>query len=296
MFVCPKCKTPLEEYRCHVCLKEYATYSGIPDFLTADGNDERLRLASVYNEIYSAHSDAFEDQGRRSDFRAYFAALVAEIAPGSLLEVGCGEGALLADMHHAPKCGIDPSIQALMRAQRRSESALAVATAENLPFPDHSFNAVTAVGVMEFFADTDAALAEIFRVLVEGGAYVALVHLDMSFGERIRQKLREYLIPRPRPIRFARWLAKTVYKLRKPIRQPQRRISTIEAASDCFRRIGFSVERVVTQQNAPEAHLAGEHVVIFVARRPSDGQDGKRRPTATGKYAGSGLCDSSMQA
>lgn len=270
MFVCPTCKAALEDYRCRVCLKEYATYSGIPDFISADGDDGQRRLASLYDGIYSAHSVVFEDQGRRSDFRAYFAALVAEVAPGSLLEVGCGEGALLADMRHAPKCGIDPSIQALIRAQQKTESVLAVATAEHLPFSDRSFNAVTAVGVMEFFADTDAALSEIFRVLVAGGAYVALVHLDMGFGERIRQKLREYLIPRPRPIRFARWLAKTLYKLYRPIRQPQRRNNTLEAANDSLRRSGFSVERVITRRNAPEARLAGEHVVIFVARRPLD--------------------------
>ena len=275
MFVCPKCKTPLEEYRCRVCLEEYTTYSGIPDFLSADGGADRRKLASIYDGIYSAHSDVFEDQGRRSDFRAYFADLLAEIAPGSLLEVGCGEGALLADMRHAPKCGIDPSIQALLRAQRRTDCALAVATAEQLPFSDRSFNAVTAVGVMEFFGDTDSALTEIFRVLVEGGAYVALVQLDMSFGERVRQKIREYLIPRPRPIRFGRWLVKTFYKFHKPIRQPQRRISTLDAANDCFRRSGFSVERVITRRNTPEAHLAGEHVVIFVARRPLAWQDRK---------------------
>ncbi len=87
------------------------------------------------------------------------------MAPGSLLEVGCGEGALLADMRHAPKCGIDPSIQALIRAaQRKTGSALAVATAEQLPFSDRSFDAVTAVGVTEFLADTDSALTEISRV------------------------------------------------------------------------------------------------------------------------------------
>ena len=268
MFVCPTCKGSLEDYRCGACSKEYATRFGIPDFLSGDGDHDRRSLASVYDGIYSAHSDVFEDQGRRADFRAYFAALVAEMAPGSLLEVGCGEGALLADMRHAPKCGIDPSIQALIRARRRTESSLAVATAEQLPFSDRSFNAVTAVGVMEFFADTDKALSEIFRVLVAGGAYVALVHLDMSLGERIRQKLREYLVPRPRPIRFARWLAKTFYKLYKPIRQPQRRNCTLGAASDCLRRSGFTVDRVITRQNAPQAPLAGEHVVILVARRP----------------------------
>lgn len=268
MFVCPTCKTPLDHYRCRVCSKEYATYSGIPDFIAAGDSDDQRRLAKVYDGIYSAHNDVFEDQGRRSDFRAYFAALVADVAPGALLEVGCGEGALLAEMSHVPKCGIDPSIQALLRAQRRVDGVLAVATAEQLPFSDRSFDAVTAVGVMEFFADTDSALTEISRVLVPGGAYVALVHLNMSFAGRVRQKLREYLIPRPRPIRFARWLAKTLYKLYKPIRQPQRRNSTLASANDCLQRNGFTVERAITRRNAPEAPLAGEHVVIFVARRP----------------------------
>lgn len=268
LFACPTCKASLDENQCRVCLKEYATHSGIPNFLSDDGVDDRRSLASIYDGIYSAHSAVFEDQGRRSDFRAYFAALVADMAPGSLLEVGCGEGALLAEMRHAPKCGIDPSIQALLRAQRKTDASLAVATAEQLPFSDGSFDAVAAVGVMEFFADTDSALSEIFRVLVAGGAYVSLIHLDMSFGERIRQKLREYLIPRPRPIRFVRWLAKTCYKLYKPIRQPQRRNCTLGAASDCLQRAGFSLEKVITRKNTPGAPLAGEHVVILVARRP----------------------------
>jgi ubiquinone/menaquinone biosynthesis C-methylase UbiE len=268
MFVCPRCKARLEAYRCRGCAIEYAVHAGIPDFLSIDGENSPSEIAIVYDTIYSAHEDAFEDQGRGAAFRAYFAALAADVAPGSLLEVGCGEGQLLADMSHAPKYGIEPSLQALMRARRRAAGVLAVATAEHLPLPDRSFNAVTAVGVMEHFADTDAALKEIFRVLVPGGAYLALIHLEMGFGERVRQKLRDYLIPRPRPIKFARWLAKKFYKLYKPIRQPQRRNNTVESASDCLQRSGFTVERVISRRNSREAPLAGEHVVILVARRP----------------------------
>jgi hypothetical protein len=88
----------------------------------------------------------------------------------------------------------------------------------------------------------------------------------MSTAARLRLKLKEYLFPRFRPIALARWLWKKVYR---PIKQPMRRSYTIESASDCLRRNGFSIEHTITKDSNPDAPLAGAHVVILVTRKAS---------------------------
>lgn len=265
MFVCPKCKGSLRQLTCEACNAEYDSLSGIPYFLTTKGQQSSSALGQIYDAIYSAHDNVWEDQGREGNFRRYFADLALGLAPGSLLEVGCGEGLLLSAMRHSEKAGIDPSIHALVRAQKRTPGQFAAAQAEFLPFPDSYFNAVTAVGVMEHFSDPDAATRDILRVLRPGGAYIALIHLDMGAKERLRLKVREYLFPRFRPFKFAKWLVKKIYK---PISQPMRRSYTVSTAENCLTRNGFAMEKVISLETAPQAPLAGKHVVILIARKP----------------------------
>jgi hypothetical protein len=117
---------------------------------------------------------------------------------------------------------------------------------------------------MEHFADPDAATAEIRRVLVNGGHYVALIHTDMTRLQRLTLKLREFFVPRFRPMALASWIKK---KFWRPIRQPLRKSYTIESARDCLERGGLVVKRILTRQTDPAAPLAGAHVVIFVAQK-----------------------------
>src|SRR5262249_47196970 len=113
--------------------------------------------------------------GRADSFQEYFAGLVSAVPHARLLEIGCGEGILLAALPGTGKHGIDPSIHALQRARLRSNAELAVARCEQLPFPSAGLDVVVAVGVMEHFEDVDAATAEIARVLAPGGHYIALI-------------------------------------------------------------------------------------------------------------------------
>jgi SAM-dependent methyltransferase len=98
---------------------------------------------------------------------------VAGIRSGSrVLDVGCGSGeflGMLADAGAIPT-GIDPARGMVDLARARVRGAdLRVGLAESLPWPDASFDVVTAINALQFADDPDAALAEIARVTVPGG-------------------------------------------------------------------------------------------------------------------------------
>jgi ubiquinone/menaquinone biosynthesis C-methylase UbiE len=261
MYACPKCKTKLIELRCDRCGVTYPTVHEIPCFIVAGPGDGGEELRRTYDDIYRHHEDVWIDQGRSEQFQSYFAKLIGPA--NRVLELGCGEGTLLAAVASAHKYGIDPSIHALVRARRRSSADCAVARAEELPFQTASFDVVIAVGVMEHFENPDEATAEVRRVLAPEGRYVALIHTDMTARDRLTLKAREFFYPHPRPMALFRWIRKKIWH---PIVQPLRRSYTIDTARQCLERNGFSVRQIITRETHRDAPLAGRHVVIFVAQ------------------------------
>jgi SAM-dependent methyltransferase len=264
MYACPKCKIPLTELTCRRCGLNYPIQHEIPCFLVAQPGDSDAELSRTYDYIYRHHEDVWIDQGRSEQFQAYLGKLARSFSTNRVLELGCGEGTLLAALDAAHKYGIDPSIHALVRARRRSAAECAVARAEELPFPSGSFDLVIAVGVMEHFEKPDEATAEVRRVLAPAGRYIALIHTDMTARDRLALKAREFLYPRPRPLSLIKWIRKKIWH---PIVQPLRKSYTLEAARHCLERNGFTVKQVITHETQPDAPLAGRHVVIFVAQR-----------------------------
>jgi SAM-dependent methyltransferase len=261
MYACPKCKMQLTELACQRCGVTYPSVQGIPCFIVTRPGDGGEELRRTYDDIYRHHEDVWIDQGRSEQFQSYFANLVGPT--NRILELGCGEGTLLAALVGGHKYGIDPSIHALVRARRRSAAECAVARAEELPFPSGSFDLVIAVGVMEHFENPDEATAEVRRVLAPAGRYVALIHTDMTTSGRLALKAREFLYPRPRPLALFKWIRK---KLWHPIVQPLRKSYTIDSARQCLERNGLAVKRIITLETEPDAPLAGRHVVIFIAQ------------------------------
>jgi ubiquinone/menaquinone biosynthesis C-methylase UbiE len=105
------------------------------------------------------------------------------------LDVGCGSGLLtaaLADrLGAANVAAADPSESLLAACAARVPGAdVRRAPAEELPWPDASFEAVLSQLVLNFVADADAAVAEMRRVAVPGGA-LASCTWDYADGMRM---------------------------------------------------------------------------------------------------------------
>jgi ubiquinone/menaquinone biosynthesis C-methylase UbiE len=266
MYTCPDCRTALVQLKCPSCQRQFAERGGFPVFLsTQESLKEAPEIVGSYDRIYSVHEDVWEDQGRTPEFIRFFAGRLNAGKPRRTLEVGCGEGFLLAATAADEKFATDLSVEALAKAKQKSPQAnLSVALAERLPFPDDSFDAVSSVGVMEHFLDDKAATREILRVLRPGGTYTALIHVARSVPQKIRQKIDEFVVP-PRPIRFLRWLFGK--KLMNRITQPVQRGYTRHSAKAILEAAGFRVKEVLHRGEDPKLPLVGPHVVIYVAEK-----------------------------
>lgn len=98
--------------------------------------------------------------------------LASLTADDRFLDIGCGPGAALehAAATGAEVAGVDPSPSMVDRASKRVPDAdVRVASAEDLPFPDDHFTVVVNVASFHHWADRDAGLREVLRVLAPGG-------------------------------------------------------------------------------------------------------------------------------
>ena len=115
-----------------------------------------------------------------------FRVIIAELAltrDDRLVEIGCGGGAFLkaALASGCRAAAIDHSAEMVRLARDANHDAVAAGRldvregdAASLPFPDAAFTCAAMTGVLGFLPDPVRALAEIRRVLVRGGRFVAL--------------------------------------------------------------------------------------------------------------------------
>jgi SAM-dependent methyltransferase len=125
-----------------------------------------------------ATAKAYEDLFVPSLFRQWapLLARAAHISPGNrVLDVACGTGILAREL--AAWVGASGSVTGLDPMPGMLEVAKQIApsiewkqgTAEDLPFPDQSFDAVVSQFGFVFFTDRAKSLREILRVLTRGG-------------------------------------------------------------------------------------------------------------------------------
>lgn len=101
--------------------------------------------------------------------------LLLNVAPGgSLLDVGCGTGALMLPAQEAvgsggQAVGVDVSLAMLHRASSHGVRPLVAAGLPDLPFRDRSFDGVAASLVLSHVASWEEALRDMVRVLRPGG-------------------------------------------------------------------------------------------------------------------------------
>ena len=124
--------------------------------------------------VYDAEYDKPTGYALRSRMTAVLQ-LVGD-GPGEVVDAGMGAGRLLSELARRgwTVSGVDASAAMVAVARQRlpgRAAAIVHAKVEELPFPSSSFDAGVATGVLEY-ADVDAALRELHRVLRPGGTAV----------------------------------------------------------------------------------------------------------------------------
>jgi len=90
-----------------------------------------------------------------------------------ILDIGCGEGALLHKLEYFG-IGVDLNISRLMLAKEKELDVL-MADGTNLPFQDEQFNTVVSMEVLEHVPDMALMMKDVHRVLMPGGTWVVSV-------------------------------------------------------------------------------------------------------------------------
>jgi SAM-dependent methyltransferase len=158
---------------------------------------ETAPVDRFYEDAYSLAGAQAESGGR---WRALSAAAkadhvielcaVASIEPGSVVEVGCGDGAVLAALHSRSfakrLCGFEISAAAVAIAQQRSElDAVTRFDGAHLPVADRTFDLAILSHVLEHVADPVALLRETART---AHAVIVEVPLEANLSARRKSK------------------------------------------------------------------------------------------------------------
>jgi demethylmenaquinone methyltransferase/2-methoxy-6-polyprenyl-1,4-benzoquinol methylase len=134
-------------------------------------------LPSRYDQLSAALSFWQDPRWRR--------ALVDEVAPRAqerILDVATGTGMVTAELRRRADCsvvGLDQSKEMLAAARVRfandaSRVELVEGQAEELPFDDESFDALTVTYLLRYVDDPPATLRELARVVRPGGRVASL--------------------------------------------------------------------------------------------------------------------------
>lgn len=130
---------------------------------------------------FDRQAAAYDTGIQGSHARALYPYLLQEIGRtwgDRVLDVGCGTGALLAQIlsedAHRQVAGLDLSANMLDQARQRlgDRAVLIQGDSAHLPFPDRSFDIVVCCDSFHHYPDPQAVLAEVSRVLEFGGTFL----------------------------------------------------------------------------------------------------------------------------
>ncbi len=149
--------------------------AGIPGTVIVVALDEKALRGSSFGAVAAAYAE------HRPDYPEAAVRWALEPAPGQrVLDLGAGTGKLTAALVAlgADVTAVEPDPAMMAELRRRLPGARALAgTAESIPLPDASVDAVVAGQALHWF-DMTVAGPEIARVLVPGGILAGLWNFD----------------------------------------------------------------------------------------------------------------------
>lgn len=151
-------------------------------FVATEGVYLGRRVVVVLYDLYASRYDKIKDYYREHEQMYLAQPIMEKIAPHQsplVLDVATGTGRLPLAMMRHPQfqgrvVGTDLSRQMLRRAVKNlyvfeERVSFIWSPAEDLPFPDNSFDVVTCLEALEFMTDPRTVLCELARVLRPGG-------------------------------------------------------------------------------------------------------------------------------
>jgi 2-polyprenyl-3-methyl-5-hydroxy-6-metoxy-1,4-benzoquinol methylase len=142
--------------------------SHLPDVAPAGGGPIAVPTGNTFDKYGSTNPVV---RRLMAGFEGTLHRLFTRAAPESVLDVGCGEGVLTfqwaEQLGDRPVLGIDladPKLHAEWETRRRPNLEFREMPAEDLPFPDRSFDLAAAIEVLEHVPDPEATMAEMARV------------------------------------------------------------------------------------------------------------------------------------
>jgi ubiquinone/menaquinone biosynthesis C-methylase UbiE len=122
--------------------------------------------------------------------------------PSAILDVGCGTGKLLksaeARFPGAKLVGVDAAIEMVKYAQTSNPTGaiqFQQAMAEELPFPNASFDLVFSTMTFHHWSNQTRGIAEVARILTPGGRWVLADFVASGFMRQVRSLLRLHQFP-----------------------------------------------------------------------------------------------------
>jgi SAM-dependent methyltransferase len=240
-----------EALRCGACARGFRVVAGIADLRTFpdpylsveedlartdavlaafDRHDLRSlleyywSLSDVTPEVLRARfvrSAMLAESRAETAVRMLSAAVPGPSGEASVLEIGSGTGGFLAAAasRFGRVTGVDIAMRWLHVSRRRfadrglEPPALVCSCAEQLPFPDATFDAVAMTATLEFTRDPAATLAECARVLTAGGAlYVNTVNRYSLARDPYAYVWGVGMLPRRWQAAYVRWRRDASYE------------------------------------------------------------------------------------
>ena len=165
--------------------------------MTEDTSTNLPPIADIPIPDHIPEDDHWWFASRTRALNAVIEPLLPKTPDFRLLDVGCGAGNMI---HHLSKYGqvkgleIDERPVKVARTERGYDVDLFDVTSQ-MPFEDNSFDAVTALDVIEHNEDDMAILADSYRILKPGGHMIITVPAFMwlwSHNDDINAHIRRY--------------------------------------------------------------------------------------------------------
>lgn len=266
---CPYCHERLRPaHACSSCRRGGSDPDGLWDLGPLQNGDSSSPIERAYDRIYEGSGMRERERAARL---APIDAPLLEAASGPALELGCGDGRLLAKLaaRGVPAVGLDLSRPALLRALQRGHVVVR-GDALCLPFADRTFRTVLAGFGTFAHLDPTRAIQEAARVLAPGGALAfhnfGAVALRVERAGAWSRQLRRLRLPSRR--RFHQHPLKSASQLRRLLRSAGFRLESVRLG---FRRPG-STHRIWTDDLrwSFTPAMAWAKDVVITARLPPE--------------------------